>query len=245
MWTYLEGKRCQLRSFMGSGFVLQELNIATSGEIFMNMVLLCFLWISWCVMHSLLIDVSVVKTIQNHASGLIRYYRLLYNGLSVVTLIPLVIVTRMTEGQVIISWEGYAVLVRVLLLTTALLLFKGGARKYDLQYFLGVKQLQTGEEHLLLSDTEEFTEAGVFGITRHPWYLGSLLFLWSMFGQYPLPVFLAVCILSIYLLIGTMLEERKIVALYGDSYRRYRQRVSMFFPWKWLVRSLQYYWGKS
>ena len=121
----------------------------------------------------------------------------------------------------------------------AFLLFKGGAQKYDLIYFFGLKQLQTGEEHLLLSDTDEFTETGVFGITRHPWYLGSLLFIWSILPRYPLPVFLAVCILSVYLVVGTMLEERKIVAQYGDSYRRYRKRVSMLFPWKWLMRLLR------
>ncbi len=99
MSTYIEGKRFQLRSFIGRGFVLQQLNIATSGEIFMTMVLLCFLWISWCVMHSLFIDVSVITAVKKHASGLIRYYRLLYNGLSLVTFIPLIIVTRMAEGQ--------------------------------------------------------------------------------------------------------------------------------------------------
>lgn len=204
----------------------------------MEVVFLCILWISWCAMHSILIDASAVGLIRNYAPGLTRYYRLLYNGFSLVTLIPLIIVTRMAEGQVIVSWEGYAVSVRILLLVAAFLLLKGGAKKYDLVYFLGVKQLQTGEEHLLLSDTEEFTETGVFGITRHPWYFGTLLLIWSILAKYPLPVFLAVCILSVYLVIGTMLEERKIVAQYGDSYRRYRQRVSMLFPWKWLMRLL-------
>jgi hypothetical protein len=206
----------------------------------MNVILLCVLWISWCTMHSLLIDVTFIKAVNKHASCLTRYYRLLYNGLSLVTFIPLMIVTRIAEGPVIVSWEGIYIFVRILLLAAAFLLFKGGSKKYDLQYFLGVKQLQTGDEHLLLSDTEEFTERGVFGVTRHPWYLGSLLFIWSMLAEYPLPVFLAVCIMSVYLVIGTILEERKIVARYGDSYRSYRQRVSMFFPWKWLVRVLQH-----
>jgi len=222
--------------FIGSRKACQEFNIAISGEKYMNMVLLCILWIIWCAMHSILIDVSVIKAIKNYAPVLTRCYRLVYNGLSLVTLIPLIIITRMTGGPMIVSWDGYTILVRLLLLVTALLLFRAGARKYDLQHFLGIKQFQTGEEHLLLSDTEEFTEAGVFGITRHPWYFGSLLFIWSMLGQYPLPVFLAVCILSIYLVIGTVLEERKIVARYGESYQRYRQRVSMLFPWKWLAR---------
>jgi protein-S-isoprenylcysteine O-methyltransferase Ste14 len=187
-------------------------------------------------MHSVLIDTSVLGLIKKHAPGLTRYYRIFYNALSLMTLIPLVIATRLAEGQVIINWEGYAVPVRILLLAAAFMLFIWGAKKYDMSYFLGIKQLKTGEEHLLLTDSEEFSETGVFGITRHPWYFGSLLFLWSILPAYPLPVFLAVCILSIYLVLGAMLEERKIIAQYGDSYRRYRKRVSMLFPWKWLMQ---------
>jgi protein-S-isoprenylcysteine O-methyltransferase Ste14 len=190
-------------------------------------------------MHSVLIDTSVLGFIKKHAPGLTRYYRIFYNTFSLITLIPLVIATRLTEGQVIMTWEGYTFPVRILLLTAAFLLFMGGAKKYDMSYFLGIKQLKTGEEHLLLNDTEEFSETGVFGITRHPWYFGSLLFLWSILPAYPLPVFLTVCILSVYLVIGAMLEERKIIAQYGNSYKRYRQRVSMLFPWKWLMQLIR------
>lgn len=205
----------------------------------MSLVVIGFLWISWCAMHSFLIDASVLRFLKKHVPVWTRYYRLMYNAVALATLVPLLVITRLAEGPVVVSWGGYLVSLRVFLLITAFLLFRGGAQKYDLQYFLGIKQLLTGKEHLLLSDKEEFTESGVFGITRHPWYFGSLLFLWSMLAEYSLPVFLAVCIMSFYLIIGTMLEERKIVAQYGDAYRRYRQRVSMLFPWKWLKRSLQ------
>ncbi len=205
----------------------------------MNLVMLCIFWVMWCGVHSLLINSSVLGLVKKYASCLTRYYRLLYNGVSFVTLVPLIIVTGMAEGRVMVRWEGSSNYLRIVLLTAAFLLFTGGARQYDILYFLGLKQLQTGEEHLLLSDAEEFTESGVFGFIRHPWYVGSLLLLWSVLPRYPLPVFLAVCILSVYLVIGTMLEERKIIAQYGDSYRRYQQRVSMLFPWKWLMRLLK------
>ena len=210
-----------------------------AGDIYMHFILLSILWIIWCSLHSILIDGSVLGRIKKHAPGMTRYYRLLYNGLSLVALVPLLIMTKKTGGPVILSWDGYAVFLRVIFFIIAFLLFRGGAQQYDLQYFLGFKQLRTGKEHLLLSEHEAFLETGVFGITRHPWYLGSLFFIWSMSGEYTLSAFLVACILSVYLIIGTILEERKIVAQYGEQYCLYRQRVSMLLPWKWLAQLLR------
>jgi protein-S-isoprenylcysteine O-methyltransferase Ste14 len=43
------------------------------------------------------------------------------------------------------------------------------------------------------------------------------------------------CILTIYLIIGTILEERKLVLVMGDAYRDYQKRVSMLIPCKWIL----------
>jgi hypothetical protein len=33
-------------------------------------------------------------------------------------------------------------------------------------------------------------------------------------------------------LVGILLEERDLVDVFGDDYRRYRERVSMLVPWR-------------
>jgi protein-S-isoprenylcysteine O-methyltransferase Ste14 len=35
-----------------------------------------------------------------------------------------------------------------------------------------------------------------------------------------------------YIFVGIFLEERDMVELFGDEYRRYRDRVSMLVPWR-------------
>ena len=40
-------------------------------------------------------------------------------------------------------------------------------------------------------------------------------------------------VLTVYIVGGTLLEERKLVHEFGDAYRSYQGRVSMFVPLKW------------
>ena len=48
-------------------------------------------------------------------------------------------------------------------------------------------------------------------------------------------------VLSLYLVIGAFLEERKLLREFGDAYRQYQNRVSMLLPLKWIQAKL----GKS
>ncbi len=41
-------------------------------------------------------------------------------------------------------------------------------------------------------------------------------------------------LLTIYLIVGTVLEERKLLMEYDEEYRSYQNRVSMLVPFKYL-----------
>ena len=199
------------------------------------------LWIGWCALHSIMIDAAVTNFVKIRLPAWVRWYRLLYNGLSLVTLIPLATYTGRIGGEVIFAWQGWGgTSVRMLILTLSGLLFWGGAKRYDFKTFLGIRQLRAGETGILLSESRDFAPTGVFAMTRHPWYLGSLLAIWTIFPEYQLGPTVAVIILSLYLVLGTLLEERKIVQEHGDSYRLYQQQVSMLVPWKWLKNRMKW-----
>ncbi|MBW1634657.1 MAG: hypothetical protein JRJ68_00150 [Deltaproteobacteria bacterium] len=204
----------------------------------MSYFLLTAAWGSWCVMHSFLISTAVTGYLQSRYSGYHRWYRIIFNSLSLITLIPLIYSLRLFENTVVFRWHGYWLLLRFFLLVLAFVLFREGAKKYALDYFLGVKQLQTGKSNALLSDRETFARTGAFGLIRHPWYAGSLLLVWSALPAYTVATMIVSSILTVYLFAGTLLEERKILAEYGENYRLYQRHVSMLFPWKWLTRQV-------
>jgi protein-S-isoprenylcysteine O-methyltransferase Ste14 len=121
---------------------------------------------------------------------------------------------------------------QVILLGLAVLLFFLGGSHYDARQFLGIKQIREGTLNNVITNTGELSTSGVLGITRHPWYLASILFIWAR--QLDVSAILVNIILTSYLIVGTYLEEKKLIGEFGEKYLAYQKKVSMLIPYKWL-----------
>lgn len=185
-------------------------------------------WGLWCILHSLLIANPVLAFLRRRLGRAARFHRLAYVGFSLVTLAPLIHLTRSLDREVVVAWEGLWRLIPVGGVIVAGILFLAGGLSYSAAQFLGFRQALGGELPEAALET-----SGVLNLVRHPWYTATFLLLWS---RDLTALWLQVNgLLSVYLVVGTLLEERKLVQAHGERYRAYQRRVSMFVPVKWLL----------
>lgn len=195
-------------------------------------VVLILLWSAWCFLHSFMITPMVTGFIRKHFKRAFRYYRIFYNIMALVTLVPVLIYSFSIKEVPVFLWEGPFRIVQGLFLLCALMLFIAGARRYDLAQFLGIRQVRENSVCNVLTDDCQLDTGGILGMVRHPWYTGGILIVWAR--NLDVSAILTSLVLTVYFLMGAFLEEKKLVAEFGEEYINYQQRVSMLFPFKWI-----------
>lgn len=183
------------------------------------MLLLTLSTLLFYFLHSLLALPGVKRWVAS-VFGLDRWYRLVYSVVAVLTLGVVVwawgkAATPAPDPGLGLTMLGWALMGLGSALALAAVLRFGGSG------FLGLKEERD----------EGLVRSGLHGRVRHPIYLGVLVALagWLIVSWMP-ATWVVVGITLVYLPIGIRLEEHKLIAQFGEEYRRYRREVPALFP---------------
>lgn len=184
----------------------------------MSITIFSFYLIGYYIIHSILTSNFIKKRIE------FRGYRIVYNLFAVITLLPAVIQLYMSYSEaaqipfsVRITGAG--------LIIIGIIIHVATFRWFSSAEFIGLKQLS--------DSTQSIITEGIYSTSRHPFYLGTLLMFWGLFILFPNLYFLSFATIStIYVFIGSRLEENKLMVDHKSVYQSYRQTVPMLIPWK-------------
>lgn len=198
-----------------------------------NIVLLAFCWLGYFALHSVLASLAVKRRVAAASPQLMPYYRLTFNILASLLILPILWLTYSDPGPLLWRWQGAAAWLANGLALAAIAGFLLSLKTYDMQEFLGLRQLQLNVSNV--EDQEHFHLSPLHRYVRHPWYFFGLVLLWTR--DMNATTLLSGVFITLYLIIGSRMEEQKLLVYHGDIYRRYMARVPGLIPlpWKYLT----------
>ena len=194
-----------------------------------NILLLSSCWIGYFALHSALASLAVKRWVAATWPALMPYYRLTFNILASLLILPILWLTYRDPGPLLWRWQGAAAWLTNGLALAALFCFWLSLRNYDMQEFLGLRQLRLHVRKV--EDQEHFHLSPFHRHVRHPWYFFGLVLVWTR-DMYATTL-LSSAFITLYFLIGSRLEEKKLLVYHGDIYRRYMARVPGLIPLPW------------
>jgi protein-S-isoprenylcysteine O-methyltransferase Ste14 len=190
-------------------------------------------WLAYFAAHSVLASLALKGWVERRWPSLVPAYRLFFNAAAVLLLIPVLGLMYALHGPWLWAWEGPWALAAAGLNVLALGGFLWSLRWYDGSEFLGLRQWRTRQRSVL--DQERFHISPLHRYVRHPWYSLGLVLVWAR--DMDAAQLLSAVLITGYFVIGSRLEERKLVLYHGPVYARYRERVPSLVPLPWRTLS--------
>lgn len=192
-------------------------------------------WFFYFLIHSFLASITVKAFFASKFSAVMPYYRLTFNFLAVFLLIIPLWLTIVWSGEWLWQWTGVLEWLSHGISILAIVGFLWSLKFYDTSEFLGLRQLS--ENNTSVDDQEHFQLSPLHRFVRHPWYFFALVLIWVR--DMNLAMLISTVMMSLYFIIGSWYEEKKLIRYHGKIYQRYRELVPGLIPlpWKFLSKT--------
>ena len=153
-----------------------------------------------------------------------RYYRLSYTLFAFITLVLLLLFQYSFYSPILINPSLIKYFAVVFLIVPGLVIMGISIKKYFM-LLSGIRSVFTP------TPPSELKINGIHRYVRHPLYSGTVFFVWGLFFVFPrLNNLIAVLLLTSYVLVGIIFEEKKLIKEFGENYRLYISKVPMLIP---------------
>jgi protein-S-isoprenylcysteine O-methyltransferase Ste14 len=188
-------------------------------------------WIVYGALHSLLASTRCKRFVASRWPRLAPNFRLAYNVIAVITLVPPLWMMYEFNGEPLWQWRGAWAWLANMLASLAITGFIWSTRYYDMPQFIGVRRSGRGFAPMA---EQGFVISPLHRVVRHPWYFLALVVLWTR--DMDAARLVSTIAITCYFALGSYWEEQKLVLLHGDRYRAYRRCVPGLvpLPWKFL-----------
>lgn len=197
-----------------------------------GLAMLLVYWLGYFALHSVLASLFVKRAVARRWPALFPAYRLVYNGVAVLLVLPPFFYVVRYPGATLWAWEGPAWWAVQALAVAATIGFLVTLRGYDGLEFVGLRQWRAGQTRV--EDQERFKLSPLHRFVRHPWYFLGLVLVWTR--EMSAAWLLTSIVVTLYIFVGSRLEERKLSLYHGEVYSDYKRLVPGLVPrpWRWL-----------
>ena len=203
-------------------------------ELYNQIIIISLLWIGFFIIHSFTASLTLKRWIANHFKTLMPAYRLGFNLFSGVLIIPILLLSYSWRSEPLWHWSPPLFWITSGITAITIIALYFSLRYYDMPEFMGTRQWR--ERNSQIEDQEQFVIGAFHRYVRHPWYTMGITLIWCRELD---PIMLTNAImLTLYFIIGSRLEERKLVQYHGKVYADYSKCVPGLIPrpWRYLTK---------
>lgn len=160
-----------------AGISFSSLNKLMHSLGWLALVWLALGWVAYAALHSLLAALTVKAWVTKRWPGFAPWYRLTYNALASILVLPLVWATYALPGDWLWRWSGFAAWFANGLALAVLAGVWLASGTYDMGEFLGLKPLR--EKRADAVEHDGFRISALHRHVRHPWYALGLALIWT------------------------------------------------------------------
>jgi protein-S-isoprenylcysteine O-methyltransferase Ste14 len=191
-----------------------------------NALLIFLTMAAWSVLHSWLAALQTKEAVrQIFGETADRFYRLGFVLAAGLTLAPILLMVVFLPSQVLWRITPPWLYLTGTLQVVAVVGLIAGVLHTDVMAFLGLRQVFSNGS----DSSEKLVIKGLYQWVRHPLYFFGLIFIWLIPVVTDLILAFNIAA-SLYLILGTLPEEQKLVRTFGQAYVQYQKDVPRLIP---------------